>query len=80
MAGLTLFIRNLPSSASSEQLEEIFSEVGPVKRCFVVKDKGNEQKYTLKVLSNPLQPHFSQKQFTDPLMVTVQRCNEMLML
>ncbi|XP_027017817.2 RNA-binding protein 28 [Tachysurus fulvidraco] len=43
MAGLTLFIRNLPPSASSEQLEEIFSEVGPVKRCFVVKDKGSDQ-------------------------------------
>lgn len=41
MPGQTLFIGWLPASASNERLEEIFSEVGPVKQCFVVKDKGD---------------------------------------
>ncbi|XP_021573187.1 RNA-binding protein 28 isoform X2 [Carlito syrichta] len=40
MAGLTLFVGRLPRSARSEQLEELFSQVGPVKQCFVVTDKG----------------------------------------
>ncbi|RXM30482.1 RNA-binding protein 28 [Acipenser ruthenus] len=38
----TLFIRNLPTTASSDRLVEIFSEVGPVKHGFVVKEKGSE--------------------------------------
>ncbi|XP_043944556.1 RNA-binding protein 28 [Protopterus annectens] len=42
MAGSTLFVRNLPPSASNEQLLEVFSEVGPVKQCFVVRDKGSD--------------------------------------
>ncbi|XP_006896132.1 PREDICTED: RNA-binding protein 28 isoform X2 [Elephantulus edwardii] len=40
MAGLTLFVSRLPPSARSEQLEELFSQVGPVKQCFVVTEKG----------------------------------------
>ncbi|XP_054971344.1 RNA-binding protein 28 isoform X1 [Pan paniscus] len=39
MAGLTLFVGRLPPSARSEQLEELFSQVGPVKQCFVVTEK-----------------------------------------
>lgn len=42
MAGLTLFVGRLPPSARSEQLEELFSQVGPVKQCFVVTEKGKE--------------------------------------
>lgn len=42
MAGLTLFVGGLPPSARSEQLEELFSQVGPVKQCFVVTEKGKE--------------------------------------
>ncbi|XP_064596036.1 LOW QUALITY PROTEIN: RNA-binding protein 28-like [Liolophura sinensis] len=35
----TLFIRNLPFSVTEQRLEEVFSEIGPVKRCILVKDK-----------------------------------------
>ncbi|KAM9698400.1 RNA-binding protein 28 isoform 1-T1 [Dama dama] len=42
MAGLTLFVGRLPPSARSEKLEELFSQVGPVKQCFVVTEKGSK--------------------------------------
>nr|XP_045016826.1 RNA-binding protein 28 [Jaculus jaculus] len=42
MAGLTLFVGRLPPSARSEQLEALFSQVGPVKQCFVVTEKGSK--------------------------------------
>ncbi|XP_034444535.1 RNA-binding protein 28 isoform X3 [Hippoglossus hippoglossus] len=38
----TIFVASLPASASNQRLEEIFSEVGPVKQCFVVREKGTE--------------------------------------
>ncbi|XP_078409241.1 RNA-binding protein 28 isoform X2 [Cetorhinus maximus] len=38
----TLFVRNLPAFAVGERLEEIYSELGPVKHCFVVKEKGSQ--------------------------------------
>lgn len=37
----TLFIRNLPFSTNNEALEKVFSEIGPLKQCFVVKNKGS---------------------------------------
>eukprot|EP00794_Sanderia_malayensis_P019156 gene19156-21076_t len=39
----TLFVRNLPYNANDGKLEDIFSEYGPIKRCFVVKDRDKEQ-------------------------------------
>lgn len=42
MSVQTLFVSGLPDSASNERLEEIFSEVGPIKQCFVVKEKGED--------------------------------------
>jgi len=36
----TLFVRNLPLDATTEQVESLFSEFGPLKRCFIVKEKG----------------------------------------
>lgn len=41
MPAQTIFVGSLPASASNERLEEIFSEVGPIKQCFVVREKGN---------------------------------------
>lgn len=41
MAGLTLFIRGLPEDASSEKLGELFSDTGPVRQCFAVRQRGN---------------------------------------
>ncbi|KAM9854619.1 RNA-binding protein 28 [Aulostomus maculatus] len=43
MPAQTLFVGSLPVSASNERLEEIFSEIGPVKQCFVVRNKGTEK-------------------------------------
>ncbi|XP_008310123.1 RNA-binding protein 28 [Cynoglossus semilaevis] len=42
MPATTLYIASLPATASNQRLEEIFSEVGPVKQCFVVREKGLE--------------------------------------
>ncbi|XP_029910201.1 RNA-binding protein 28 isoform X2 [Myripristis murdjan] len=39
----TLFVRSLPTSASNERLLEIFSEIGPIKQCFVVNEKGTDK-------------------------------------
>ncbi|KAL6106855.1 rbm28 [Pungitius sinensis] len=38
----TLFVSPLPASATNKRLEEIFSEIGPIKQCFVVKEKDSE--------------------------------------
>ncbi|XP_068579454.1 RNA-binding protein 28 isoform X2 [Cebidichthys violaceus] len=43
MPARTLFVSSLPVSASNEGLEQIFSEIGPVKQCFVVSEKGTDK-------------------------------------
>ncbi|KAI7802395.1 RNA-binding protein 28 [Triplophysa rosa] len=42
MPAVTLFVKRLPDSATNEHLGEIFSEIGPLKNSFVVKEKGAE--------------------------------------
>lgn len=40
MSEHTVFVSHLPDTATNERLEQIFSEIGPVKQCFVVNEKG----------------------------------------
>ena len=35
----TLHVANVPLDTSDELLEELFSDIGPIKRCFVVQPK-----------------------------------------
>ncbi|XP_057784367.1 uncharacterized protein LOC131001791 isoform X2 [Salvia miltiorrhiza] len=39
----TIFVANLPFSLTNAQLEEAFSDVGPIRRCFMVMKKGSTE-------------------------------------
>ena len=38
--GKTVFVRNIPVSTTEESFTSLLSDIGPVKRCFIVKEKG----------------------------------------
>ncbi|KAL1434049.1 hypothetical protein MTO96_012043 [Rhipicephalus appendiculatus] len=38
----TLLVKNLPPDAKESKLEELFADIGPVKRCFIVRDKAQQ--------------------------------------
>ena len=46
----TLQITNVALSTTDENLEELFSDYGPIKRCFVVKPKHPGAKKTLGIV------------------------------
>ncbi|XP_077049745.1 RNA-binding protein 28 isoform X2 [Siphateles boraxobius] len=39
MPAVTLFVRRLPETATNDRLTAVFSEIGPLKNCFVVSDR-----------------------------------------
>ncbi|XP_076800852.1 RNA-binding protein 28-like isoform X2 [Clavelina lepadiformis] len=39
MSHKTVFVQNIPPTCTNDQLQEVFSVVGPIKECFVVKPK-----------------------------------------
>uniref|UniRef100_A0A8C1I834 RNA binding motif protein 28 n=1 Tax=Cyprinus carpio TaxID=7962 RepID=A0A8C1I834_CYPCA len=43
MPAVTVFVRRLPATATNEHLAEVFSEIGPLKNCFVVRDRETEK-------------------------------------
>lgn len=40
-----VFVRNLPLSANDQDLENVFTEIGPILNAFVVRDKGELLKF-----------------------------------
>lgn len=41
----TLFVRNIPFTVKSDELEAFFSEIGPLRSCFIVQQDGASKGY-----------------------------------
>lgn len=39
----SVFVRNLPYGITQEELEQLFGDIGPVKKVDVIKDKGKKK-------------------------------------
>ena len=39
----SVFVRNLPFGVTQEELEQVFGDIGPVKKIDVIKDKGKRK-------------------------------------
>lgn len=39
----SVFVRNLPYGVTQEELEQLFGDIGPVKKVDVIKDKGKKK-------------------------------------
>lgn len=39
----SVFVRNLPYGITQEELEQVFGDIGPVKKVDVIKDKGKKK-------------------------------------
>ncbi|KAL3901729.1 MAG: hypothetical protein SGCHY_000357, partial [Lobulomycetales sp.] len=63
----TLFVRNVPFSTTNEQLEEFFSDVGPIRSCFIVRENGESKGfgYCSFAINEDAKRALKKTQFTD---------------
>lgn len=40
IAKKVLFVQNVPYDTTDEEFEKAFSDVGPIRKCFLIKEKG----------------------------------------
>lgn len=40
LAKKVLFVKNIPYDTTDEEFEKAFSDVGPIRKCFLIREKG----------------------------------------